>query len=490
MKKLFLLICVTCALMTSFTVQAKCDFHFNSSVAISGWQRSETTLSNNIDGYLLAKSMVTDIQAEMDTSESDSMELKKQIISELEHGTIGKIYRATYKSIISRMKPDGYFPESLTEAYPGEFPRTIGGLVSLFLETHDYDRAQLALSFVLETMKRNNLSKVPHVIGPYKKLSKGKFEQGLDITDQIDGRAFLVMAYARFCLVAKQKKLEDIYYDMMKKEMHSFLEQPYFYFSKGFEAKGIDKVTFVFHPDRSVWSTTGLKIVFNGALEHSREGRYWSAFDIMTQSVVGAAGEETMKLAKKRGDKEFANFLSERISLLKVGIDRNMTRKVDGKKVYLEMRLPNGDFGREFTGMGWLCYAPIAAQWEALDRQVLRNTIDWLKQKLYIQDPLDKNIRFTTSEYDEKGNISYEVIGKVLGWDIEYCRQEGQYDKILEWCDFLNKYHSDNDIYMEVIKLKDGEWEKGDLGNGEQCTWWCWAIARLRIDLGLPALIP
>ncbi|MDP4285705.1 MAG: polymorphic toxin type 44 domain-containing protein [Bacteroidota bacterium] len=449
-------------------------------------------LLNNKNVYWSGKSLVTNIQVETitDTSKLDSIELKKEIVSELAHGTIGRIYNATYKSIISRIKPDGYFPESLTGAYPGEFPRTIGGLVSLFLETHDYAHAQSTLSFVLETMKRNNLSKVPHVIGPYKKLPNGKFEQGLDITDQVDGRAFFVMAYARFCLATRQNKFENTYYGMMKKEMHSFLEQPYFYFSKGYESKGIDKVPYVFHPERSVWSTTGLKIVFNSALEHSREGRYWSVFDIMTQSVVGAAGEAMMKLANERGDKEFYNFLSERIGLLKVGIDRNMTRIVDGKKVYLEMRLPNGDFGKEFTGMGWLCYAPVAAQWEALDKQVLRNTIDLLKQKLYIQDPLDKNIRFTTSEYDEKGNITYGVIGKAMGWDIEYCRQHGQYDKILGWCKFLNKYHSDNNIYMEGITLKDGEWKKVDFGNGEQCTWWCWAIARLRKELKLPVLNP
>ena len=30
------------------------------------------------------------------------------------------------------------------------------------------------------------------------------------------------------------------------------------------------------------------------------------------------------------------------------------------------------------------------------------------------------------------------------------------------------------------------QWVAQDAGNGEQATWWCWALARLGKELGLP----
>lgn len=395
-----------------------------------------------------------------------------QLIKELQEGTIARIYKKTYESIISRVEEDGYFGESLTGIYSGEFCRTIGGLVSLLLETGDDEKAQKALTFVFESMKRNGLSKVPHTLGKVVKLKDGNWEQWVGKDDQIDGRAHVVMAYARYCLKAEQPEFENTYYNLVKNEMSLFLEQPYFYYQL----------------DPNEWACTRLGLILNCSFEHSREGRRWSVFDLLSQSFVGAAAEAMIKLAMRRKDTAFAEFLQSRLDILKTSIDKYMTREVNGKKVYLEMRLPDGNWGKEFTGMGWVCYSPIPAQWEALDRQILRNTIDLLKQKLYINDPLDENIMLTFLEYDENGHINYSAIGKSIGWDIDYCRQEGQYDKILDWCGFFNKYHTDHDILMENINLTDGKWVKADCGNGEQCVWWCFAIARLRKALSLPVL--
>jgi hypothetical protein len=38
------------------------------------------------------------------------------------------------------------------------------------------------------------------------------------------------------------------------------------------------------------------------------------------------------------------------------------------------------------------------------------------------------------------------------------------------------------------MSFKGGQWVKADCGNGEQSVWWCWAIARLRKELGLSAI--
>ena len=406
------------------------------------------------------------------TGPDESMnQIKKQLIYELGHGTVSKIYRNTYHSLTSRMKENGYLQESLTGAYRGEFPRTIGGYVSLLMETEDYIRIQRSLEFVFESMIRNHLSKVPHVIDSLKISADGTVNQWFETEDQVDGRAHVVMAYARFCLKKNQPEFENKYYEIAKKEVMSFLDQPYFYYIY-----------------RSNFSCNAIHLVFNCALEHSREGRMWSVFDILTQSFVGAAAQSMMQLAERRNDTELYEYLKTRLEVLKDGVDKHLTRVVDGKKVYLEMRLPDGNWGQPFTGMGWLCYGPVAAQWEPIDRQILRNTINLLKQTLFIDDELDKNLKYLAAEYDEKGSVTKLVIGKAIGWDMEYCRQEGEYDKILEWFKFLNKYHADKPIYIESMFFKGGNWVQADCGNGEQSVWWCFAIARLRKDLGLPAV--
>jgi hypothetical protein len=288
-------------------------------------------------------------------------------------------------------------------------------------------------------MIRNNLAKVPHVIDSLKISGNGSVDQWYETEDEIDGRAHVVMAYARFCLKSESQNFENKYYEIAKNEVISFLDQPYFYYI-----------------DKSNFSCNAIHLVFNCALEHSREGRMWSAFDLLTQSFVGAAAQSMMELAERRNDTELSEYLRIRIEVLKGGVDNYLTRVVDGKKVYLEMRLPDGNIGRPFTGMGWLCYGPVAAQWEPLDRQVMRNTVDLLKKTLYIPDELDSSLKYLAAEYDESGEIFKFVIGKGIGWDIEYCKQEGQYDKILEWFKFLNKYHADKPIYLESMSFKGG----------------------------------
>lgn len=49
---------------------------------------------------------------------------------------------------------------------------------------------------------------------------------------------------------------------------------------------------------------------------------------------------------------------------------------------------------------------------------------------------------------------------------------------------YRNTYYSLLDRVLE-----DGCFPEsvGDGGNGEQCAWWCWAIAKLRKELGLDA---
>ena len=284
--------------------------------------------------------------------------------------------------------------------------------------------------------------------------------------DQIDGQANVIMAWARLAEKRGLTAFEDRTYPLVAKLMDRTSDQPYFMSGQGF--------------------AVGVNLVQNIALEHSREGRYWQAWDILTQCVVGASLESMLNIARRRGDIKHLLRWQDRLQILKNGVAKNLTRIVDGKKVYLEMRLPNSAGGVPFLGMGWLNFAPVMAQWEPLERQVLRNTIELLREKLLLDY---QGKKYLAMEYDPDGTVHKDwIIGKGVGWEIEYARQEKEYDRIIEWFNFLKSYHTGN-LYSEFMRIDDsGKWITGDGGNGEQCTWWCWAIARLRKEAGLPVV--
>jgi hypothetical protein len=66
---------------------------------------------------------------------------KDLVAQQLRSDFFQKLYRNTYENLISRVEPDGFLRESMTGAYVGMFPRTVGAIVSLFLETDELDRA-------------------------------------------------------------------------------------------------------------------------------------------------------------------------------------------------------------------------------------------------------------------------------------------------------------------------------------------------------------
>src|SRR6185312_7027722 len=64
------------------------------------------------------------------------------------------LYARTYWSLLDRMQPDGFLPESLTGAYRGMFPRTTGALVSLLLESGREAEAERNIGCVLRATEQ------------------------------------------------------------------------------------------------------------------------------------------------------------------------------------------------------------------------------------------------------------------------------------------------------------------------------------------------
>jgi hypothetical protein len=544
-------------------------------------------------------------------------QIKARLASEFHQN----LYPRTYQSLLRRVEPDGFFQESVTGAYMGMYPRTVGALVSLFLETGELERSERLLDCVLKATAANQMERIPHVFdrshteldpvadgrsvvqpgkekwafrlrqdcggsqrfkapaGPIKaaefylalkgttatltltirkenesaplatarvqcagmpngrrwvrfeferpvKLSAGApyvlrldsdgkegqtvygarvgddpriggvsihhvgawpgwtdepalvaafaLDTGrlthvahplvypvLSSIDQVDGQAHVIVAWARLAQRRGATPFEERTYPLVAKLMDRTSDAPY-----------VDP---------------RVHLVRNIAFEHSREMRFWDAYDLLTQSFVGAALEAMADVAERRGDGPHAALWSERLDQLRRAMAAKLVRRIGDRTVYLEMLLPDSGQGVPFLGMSWVNLSPVAAQWEGLGRRVLRNTVEqYRKTGLFELNGLTV-LGFET--YVDKPPAE-EVLGKALGWELDYARQEaagqeGEWERIAQILDFLQAVNSDP-LIVEGAFFKDGRWTLKDPGNGEQAAWYCWAMARLRKALGLP----
>lgn len=539
------------------------------------------------------------------------------------------LYARTYRSLLERVEPSGFFQESLTGAYSGMFPRTVGALVSLFLETGELECCERLIGCVLQAMQVNDMERVPHVLdrpctwlqptgrmgstlqtehpialyrldqpdrfggaqeffapaqplqaaelwlsghhctGPIRlevvetldgpalarctypaerltpaggwarfefspplelapgrmyylrvhhdgegvpvwwglaqaserplgagrgrdtQIQPGWFDNPGHVTafaldvgdlghevrqatpilcdrDQIDGQAHVIMAWARLALHRGGTPFEDRTYAQVARLTDRSSDWPYLTpYNPG-------------HP--MLLADVGL--VRNVCFEHSRDGRFWDTFDLLTQSFMCAALTDMIRVADCRGDDAHAARWRGRLRSLEAAIADRMTRELDGQRVYLEMRLPDGGSGTPFEGLGWVNLSPIAAQWEGVNRQVLRNTIAAYRKRALFE--WEGQVALALDWWPDRP-LDRFVIGKGIGWEMVYSLQESEPERICQWLDLIEAVNAPP-LYMEAAAVgADGKWNVGDPGNGEQCAWWCWAVSRLRQAVGMTA---
>lgn len=399
---------------------------------------------------------------------------KEQLIARLTDGPIAEIYAATYKTLLDRLEEDGFFPESISGGYGhAEFFRTVGAVEALFSATSEYEKAQRVLGFALESAKRAGIARIPHIGFPVAEDGTQKFS----LDDEVDCTLHVLGAYARLGRDGHlTSAFEDEWYPYVRQLLNVVCDMPYFYYN---DQQPIDVYPFMFPPE-------SMRLVYNCAFEHSREGRRWSCFDILTQCFFGGALEAMITLAERRGETADAAFYSNILIQLKIGVEKYMTRELDGKKVYLEMRLPDGGWGRPFTGMGWPNLSPMAARWQPLSSEVLDNTVSEVRRRLWREAPFTDGLMYMATEDDEQGRVTPAILTKFVGWDIAYSAKKEEWGHILQWFDFLAAVNQGPVLAENLYPLENG-WGQNDPGNGEQCTWWCWAVAELRKALGLNA---
>lgn len=533
------------------------------------------------------------------------------------------LYSRTYRSIVDRVEPDGFFQESLTGAYAGMFPRTVGGLVSLFMETGRVDLARRTIEAVLRTTEANGMTRAPHVMGRKSRDSapipgseplvatahpialyrldsgfagaarlaatgspilaveawitashKGaqltctlvsalddtrplarattrvgdRLEAGgwvrfrfarratpargsivylrisssgtdpcawwgtagaagqpmaggyghdpapahwidcpdhvpayavdtgrlrhtrgtaypvISRSDQADGNFHVLASWARVTLSGEREPWEDRSYAQVARLVDFATDWPYV-------APMVPRI----------WPG----LVRNVCLEHSREGRYWDCWDLLTQSWACQTLRLMEQVARRRGDGDHALSWQDRRICIERAVRERLTMEVDGRLVYAEMRLPDGGEGRLFEGLSWVNLSPVQAQWEGADPAILRATIETYRSKAALRW---KDLTVTGTEWLPGKPVTQQVIGKGVGWDLAYSAQTGDWATASNWLAFVERANSAQ-VYAEAFNFgADGAVVMQDPGNGEQVSWWCWGMARLRKAVGLPVL--
>ena len=386
---------------------------------------------------------------------------------------VDTLYRNTYQSLMDRIETDGFLQESLTGAYRGMYPRTIGAFALLMIETGHPDLAERSLSYVFETMRRNDMERVPHVI-----------DRGYTVLSdqcQIDGQAHIILGWARLARMRSHTAWEDETWPLVSKLMCRTVDRTFFQYGGWGIAPGL---------------------IRNIAFEHSRDFRRWDCFDLLTQSFVGAALSEMMALARQHGEEDLAAEWQQCLQRLSEGIRANLVRERDGRPVFLEMLIPTGNRPRAHEGMGWVTLSPVAAGW-TVDSVILRNTVEYMESHVM---QTTHGIKWMPTDWWSDGSFVDEVIGKGIGWQLDEARTRQRWPRVMEILDEIAATNRGKSIYMEFAWLEgDGftrnsrmthadanrmdnvNWTSRDAGNGEQTVWWCWAMARLRRVVGLPA---
>ncbi len=235
-----------------------------------------------------------------------------------------------------------------------------------------------------------------------------------------------------------------------------------------------------------------LNLIVNKNLEHSRHNYYLkNTYDLITNVFASQALHLLKKAAVKFKDNYHAELWNYYSQLILSGIDTNLTEyyKIPGeniaKKIYSE--LIYADSGIKLTGFSWVNLAPIAADWFALDNEIMQNTYRaYYATSSFEYDKEFKDMLLTHKVLDEKtddsdathlvANSSHRaVIGKGFAWEIEWCRKTGDMQRLNKLLRFVETYNA-NGYFPESMW---GGKKYSDAANQEHASWQIIEIAHL-----------
>lgn len=283
-----------------------------------------------------------------------------------------------------------------------------------------------------------------------------KVDNFISYMDQPDGNYMLILAWARFVMeAAPNAAFIQQTYPTIKKFANYYLDTP------------------------GYWNEE-LHLMRNPSTEHTRSGRYWEAYDLITNVFASQALHELASFAQQHGDSDGAQKWSAVAGQLAAGVHEHLVADVDGQKVYAELIAIDED-NKFYPGFSWINLAPVAAQWFATDAELLHHT--YKAYQHYGSSSYDGHVMLDAC-VDIPGvssnTCSYKhVIGKGLAWELKYNAEIGDLEKVKDIMAFIDT-HEKNLMYPETWTIIG---EQADPGNQEQTSWMIYMLAKVFPDL-------
>ncbi|MGC8625422.1 MAG: hypothetical protein ACP5VQ_09180, partial [Phycisphaerae bacterium] len=217
---------------------------------------------------------------------------------------------------------------------------------------------------------------------------------------------------------------------------------------------------------------------------------------------------------RARGDMAHVDKWQTALNELQYGIRYYLTRRLGGKLIYAEMRLPNGRDGKIYTGLSWVNLSPIAAGWKGANPKILSNTVaaywkravfqwegfnilgcQWNPPSTIAHVPVKKKYGWIwiNKPVSRPARINHSLIGKQWAWAFLYAVQQKQWGRACHMLQFLKQAYQAPilgatfpktypwPVFAESFWFQpNGKIILSDPGNGEQCSWYCWAITTAR----------
>lgn len=227
--------------------------------------------------------------------------------------------------------------------------------------------------------------------------------------------------------------------------------------------------------NNSSYFISDLNILRDPNYEHGREGRYWNSYCLMTNVYASQGCHELALVAKKLGRTADAETLQGYADTIAQGIHDNLTCTVNGKKIYTEIiDLDNNNAVTK--GFSFVSLAPVAANWYAVDDQIMQNTFDEYTKAGTVQfggkDILSSYVDLNAD--DSKKYAAAYCTGKGLSWELIYNWKMGNTERVNDILAMIDEFSSN--------AYNEGYYCNGDVrdeANQEHANWIFYEVARV-----------
>ncbi len=223
----------------------------------------------------------------------------------------------------------------------------------------------------------------------------------------------------------------------------------------------------------SNYYSSELNLIYNPQLRHAKST--YSCYDLSTNVFASQAFYELSQVAEAIGKTSDAENFKKYSELISKGVNENLTTEYNGNKIYAEYRAKYSETPI-IAGFSYINLAPAAANWYAVDNQILKNTYDAYLNKATM---LIGEYLVTDAEYNiSKNTSSNTVMGQNIAWELLAALRFGNSSRAKQLLGFLDQYTED--VYPERWSSSGTAFDPGNQGQG---SWIIYALVSMFPDL-------